>query len=243
MRKLISFVLVLAMAVSMAACGCNHSWAEATCTTPKTCTKCGETEGAPVGHTPGELVISAVDTEKLTMTQELPCARCGEVLETKDSATGIAPADSVIHVSPNEWNNCLLTNIHAYGAGQSIYGYPVESQDDTLLFGLVSVSHLKTVFSFLDVEGNPITTDQADVRGSIHNIRMDAQFTNDNAKEFYMLLMILTLNNNSSLSPEDANTLAGLIMSGNAVTDNGYTYAMEIVSVEEHRVCISITAE
>ena len=32
-------------------------------------------------------------------------------------------------------------------------------------------------------------------------------------------------------------------MSGNPVSDNGYTYAMEIVSVENHTVCVSITAE
>ena len=30
---------------------CSHSFAEATCTAPKTCTKCGATEGDPAGHT------------------------------------------------------------------------------------------------------------------------------------------------------------------------------------------------
>ena len=29
---------------------CSHSWKVATCTTPKTCTKCGETEGKELGH-------------------------------------------------------------------------------------------------------------------------------------------------------------------------------------------------
>ena len=34
----------------------GHTWADATCTTPKTCTECGETEGEALGHTAGEAV-------------------------------------------------------------------------------------------------------------------------------------------------------------------------------------------
>ena len=30
--------------------GCDHSWTDATCTAPKTCTLCGETEGSALGH-------------------------------------------------------------------------------------------------------------------------------------------------------------------------------------------------
>ena len=54
---------------------------------------------------------------------------------------------------------------------------------------------------------------------------------------------LVFLTNNSQLDPAGANTLAGQIMGGQTVTDNGYTYAMEITSVENHTVCVSITAE
>ena len=33
--------------------GCEHEWVDATCTEPKTCSLCGETEGAALGHTEG----------------------------------------------------------------------------------------------------------------------------------------------------------------------------------------------
>ncbi len=46
---------------------CNHTWVEATCTTPKTCTKCGATEGEALGHTWVEA----------TCTTPKTCARCG----------------------------------------------------------------------------------------------------------------------------------------------------------------------
>ena len=105
------------------------------------------------------------------------------------------------------------------------------------------MSQMNAVFSFNNAEGSAIKTDSKDLRSTIHNIRMDAQFTNDNAKEFLMLLMLVFLTNNSQLDPAGANTLAGQIMGGQTVTDNGYTYAMEITSVENHTVCVSITAE
>jgi len=243
MKKLISFALVLTMALSMAACGCNHQWQEADCITPKTCTKCGQTEGEAAGHTPREWIVSSVDTDALTMTQDLPCDVCGEIMESETSATGIAPVNSVIHVSPAEWHACLLTNIQAYGAGQSLFSYPVESEDNALLHSIVSMSQMNAVFSFQDIDGNMITVDGGEIRSNIHNIRMDAQFTNDNAKEFFMLLMLVLLNNNTALDPADANTLTAQIMQGEQVTDNGYIYAMEIISPQDHTVCVSITAE
>ena len=243
MKKLVSMIIVLAMVCSMTACGCDHQWEEASCTAPKTCTKCGETDGDAAGHTPRSLIVSAVDTENLTMTQDLPCDECGEIIETKTAPTGIAPVDSVIAVSPDEWYNCLLTNISNYGASQNLYGYPVESEDGALLHSVVTMSQMNTVFSFQNVDGTVITTEENEVRGNIHTICMEAQFTNDNAQEFFMLLMLVLLNNNSSLEPADANTLTGQIMSGEQITDNGYLYAMEILSVENHTVRVNITAE
>ena len=242
MKKLISFALVLAMVFSMTACH-EHHWEAATCVSPKTCSDCDATEGQPLGHTLREWIVSAVDTAALTMTRELPCDVCGEIIETKTESTGMAPVNSVIHVSPDEWYACLVTNIQAYGAGQSLYGYPVESEDNALLHSIVSMSQMNAVFSFQDTDGVVVPTDDREVRSNIHNIRMDAQFTNDNAKEFFMLLMLVLLNNNASLDPADANTLTGQIMQGQEVSDNGFTYIMEIISAEDHTVCVSITAE
>lgn len=50
MKKWIAVLLVLTMALTMAACGCEHEFAAATCTAPSTCTLCGETEGEALGH-------------------------------------------------------------------------------------------------------------------------------------------------------------------------------------------------
>ena len=52
----------------MTACGHQHIWSEATCTAPKTCTECGETEGEALGH----LWVDSNCEEPKT------CSRCGE---------------------------------------------------------------------------------------------------------------------------------------------------------------------
>ena len=55
------------MLTALAGCGCQHQWEEATCTTPKTCTQCGETEGEALGHT----------WTDATCTDPSTCTRCG----------------------------------------------------------------------------------------------------------------------------------------------------------------------
>lgn len=45
-----AIMLILVMLFSLSACGCKHEWEEATCTSPKTCLLCGETEGEALEH-------------------------------------------------------------------------------------------------------------------------------------------------------------------------------------------------
>ncbi len=77
MKKLV--VILIAAALALSLCGCSlfhqHTWEEATCTEPKTCTECGATEGEELGH----------DWEEATCTEPKTCARCGK---TKGEALG-----------------------------------------------------------------------------------------------------------------------------------------------------------
>ena len=68
-KKLISLLLIAAMALTLCACGHQHTWVEATCTEPKTCSDCGETEGAPLGHQFSEATYWEAPT----------CSVCGAV--------------------------------------------------------------------------------------------------------------------------------------------------------------------
>ena len=66
-RKACLTIVVLCV-LFLAGCQCSHEWVEADCTTPKTCSLCGETEGEPIGHTWVEASCTAPKT----------CSVCGE---------------------------------------------------------------------------------------------------------------------------------------------------------------------
>ena len=69
MKKVVILLLSVLCAASMNACGHEHTYADATCTTPKTCTKCEATEGEPLGHTYADA----------TCTEPKTCKVCGAV--------------------------------------------------------------------------------------------------------------------------------------------------------------------
>lgn len=68
MQKWLCGVGTLAVCVMLTGCGHEHTWADATCTEPKTCSECGETEGEPLGHTWVEA----------TCAEPKRCSVCGE---------------------------------------------------------------------------------------------------------------------------------------------------------------------
>lgn len=70
MKRIISILItlsVLTSALLLSACACQHNWCEATCTAPRTCSKCGATEGEPIGHL----------WEEATCIVPKTCTKCG----------------------------------------------------------------------------------------------------------------------------------------------------------------------
>ena len=49
--RIVLVMLLLVVTVFAVSCGCEHDWQEASCSTPKLCTLCGEIEGTIAGHT------------------------------------------------------------------------------------------------------------------------------------------------------------------------------------------------
>ena len=61
----------------------GHDWASATCTEPKTCSRCGATEGKPKGHTPGDWEKGSTDYTSAKVTNIQKCSACGEKVNSK----------------------------------------------------------------------------------------------------------------------------------------------------------------
>ena len=63
---------------------CTHKlWANATCTSPRTCKSCGKTEGEPLWHQPGSWTTE-VDYVDATSKEIRECEKCGEVVDTRN---------------------------------------------------------------------------------------------------------------------------------------------------------------
>lgn len=67
-KKWLYGIVTLSLGILLTGCGHEHTWVEATCTEPKTCSECGETEGEPLGHTWVEA----------TCSEPKHCSVCGE---------------------------------------------------------------------------------------------------------------------------------------------------------------------
>lgn len=68
-RKQLCMIGALAISFMLTGCCMSHEWKEATCTEPKACAKCGETEGEALGHTWVDATCATPKT----------CSVCGEV--------------------------------------------------------------------------------------------------------------------------------------------------------------------
>lgn len=62
------FFVLLLLCLLLSGCSHRHSWQEASCTAPRCCTACGETEGEPLGH----------EWQEADCTEAKRCLRCGE---------------------------------------------------------------------------------------------------------------------------------------------------------------------
>lgn len=101
MKKLSLMLACILAAAALCACGHEHTWTEATCTEPKTCSECGETEGDPLGHI----------WEEATCTKPKTCSRCGA---TEGQALGHTWEEATC-VKPKTCSRCGATEGQALG--------------------------------------------------------------------------------------------------------------------------------
>ena len=84
----------------------GHDWKDATCTEPKTCQRCGETEGDALGHKPGEWSTS-INALSAKRSSEQKCTVCGAVVDSKDEKLTTFVDNGKFVLSPVEFNDRL----------------------------------------------------------------------------------------------------------------------------------------
>lgn len=105
--KLMVLALVLVLSISMlASCDleallgsilpqpeCEHVWADADCTTPKTCSVCGAVEGEALGHTEEILAAKDATCDEAGLTEGKKCSVCGEILVAQNEVEALGHKD------------------------------------------------------------------------------------------------------------------------------------------------------
>ena len=89
----------------------GHKWQEATCTSPKTCSVCGQTSGNKLEHTPGEWVIDKAATCIEEGSQHSVCSVCGD---------NITKAIPKVDHKPGEWKISKAATVSSAGEKQQL---------------------------------------------------------------------------------------------------------------------------
>lgn len=98
-KKIFAVLSTLVLILLLAGCGCRHEWQDATCTAPKTCSLCEETEGEVLPHTWQDATCTAAKT----------CSVCNE---TEGAPLG------------HTWNEATCTEVRTCTVCQATEGEP-----------------------------------------------------------------------------------------------------------------------
>ena len=86
-----------------------HSWVDATCTTPKTCSTCGATEGTALGHTEEVIPAVAPTCTETGLTEGSKCAVCGEIIVAQEVVDALGHDYEAVVTEPDCSNGGYTT--------------------------------------------------------------------------------------------------------------------------------------
>ena len=104
----------------------GHKWADATCTTPKTCTVCGETEGEMLAHTEEIIPGKAATCTEAGLTEGKKCSVCGEILVAQEEIAVLEHTEEII---PGKAATCTETGL-TEGKKCSVCGEILVAQEE-----------------------------------------------------------------------------------------------------------------
>lgn len=167
MKKWMLFVLLtLLCAVLLTGCGHEHEWQEATCTAPRTCAECGETEGEVLMH----------DWQEATCDTPMTCAVCGATegmpqehdwLEATCAApmTCAACGDTEGEALEHDWLEATYQTAATCAACGEVDGTPLQA--DFVTYGIRADMQQGVEYTFQTVtaDGTKPVTAKATVTG------------------------------------------------------------------------------
>lgn len=183
---------------------CAHQWKDATCTEPKTCTKCGETEGEPLGHTPGEWKLDEPSFVSATVWMRQYCAVCGERLDSELKALQALNENGAFLFSPNEFAERLSLML------KQINNCNLDAQLATLDDGTMGcgiIDSTGTIGILLYCDDDAVMEDSAQNNGN-EITSMICTFQTDDMSKIVQATIGMILTSDPSLEMSDAASIA-----------------------------------
>ncbi|MGM9586364.1 MAG: hypothetical protein ACI3VA_02600 [Candidatus Limivicinus sp.] len=243
MKKGLTLLLLVLSLVLISGCGCEHEWVDATCTEPKTCSLCGNTEGKPLGHT----------WEEATCAEPKTCSLCGE---TEGEALGHKPGSwreeiDYVHAFKEKMRYCSVCGERVdvefsdlekmYHNG--VFDFNAEEFSERLgnQLDYFTNNTLSTQYIFDEdysalcgvYDGYSsfagVTFYNSSVEHTSENFfSLTCSFLNKDINNMVRLVFGIVLTCDPSLSMEEAKELTSEIGEGTQVQKNGITYYLSI---------------
>lgn len=81
----------------------SHNWQDATCTTPKICSLCDKTDGEPLGHTESDFEFKKNDYINATTIYAKKCTVCGDDIEETERSLESLCDNDMFQISPHDF--------------------------------------------------------------------------------------------------------------------------------------------
>ena len=134
-RFLVILLTVLAM-LALTGCCLRHDMQPASCTQPATCSKCGKTEGEPLGHTAVTDPAKEPTCTEAGLTEGTHCSVCGEVLAAQEK---IPPLGHTAVTDPAKEPTCTEAGL-TEGTHCSVCGVILKAQEEIPALGHTAVT-------------------------------------------------------------------------------------------------------
>lgn len=200
----------------------GHEWKEATCTAPKTCQRCGRTERKSLGHQPGSWT-KEVDYVDATSKEIQECERCGEVIDTRnEKEIASFVGDGVFSISPEGFIERLNEEFSDIPNCSSMNAdYELDDSGMGLELQIKNGSKIAGIGGFFSDSSNPVLLSYLGSENCFKNIVM--YFENSDYAAATALATIQAID--PTLSFSDAKEVGAACVDAPTVK-NGITYAI-----------------
>lgn len=213
--------LIIAICLLLAGCSCKHEWKEATCTEPKTCTKCGETEGDALGHTPGEWGVQSIDYVSTIVWLHRPCTVCGKDLDTDMKALTTLVEDEKFLFSADEFTD-RLRYMFKYHFNQALTAGLKENENDSVVCMVLDNKGGIAATTLFSNKSDDLIADKNERQIS----KLVFGFKTDNTDDRIRIVLATMLTTDPALELDDAKIVGAELIANGKCTKNSICYAL-----------------